>query len=185
MCLMATKLHSFVTLFIIYVCGVTAQDCQTINTTIHRDRDCSALWRGVATHTVGLSSIQSIQDACVTKSCVDDMQRFKSCNDRVCLFIYSITGQGVVTSVLPVVTLTTGIKIESSDQGTFPQWIKWSRRLRNWRSRHFVSQAFSNTKIYKVLLFTIKHQGLLKKEIKGSRHYFHDQTSWSRSQVYQ
>ena len=113
---MATKLYSFVTLFIIYVCGVTAQDCQTINTTIHRDRDCSALWRGVATHTVGLSSIQSIQDACVTKSCVDDMQRFKSCNDRVCLYIYSITGYTATADtprhIRAITTYTVSMKAE-------------------------------------------------------------------------
>jgi len=61
-------------------------------------------------------------------------------------------GLGVITSVLPVETLTTGIK---SDQDVCESGNQEALFLR-----------FSNTTIYRVLRFTIKCQSLKKGEIK-------------------
>ncbi|XP_065893340.1 uncharacterized protein [Dysidea avara] len=80
---MATTLHSLVVLLFVYYKVVTARDCETINSTIHQDGNCSTLWSGVTIHTIGLSSIQNIHDACMSRPCVNHMHRFISlCNNQ-------------------------------------------------------------------------------------------------------
>jgi len=65
--------------------------------------------------------------------------------------------QGVVTSILPVETLTIGIKL--SDQEV--------QKGGDQAPREFAG----------LLWVTIKNQGLYKSEIKQLRQYFNDQTS--------